>query len=391
MNTLTRRSFLGNFAVAAGASLASPALPASTRAAPVGANGAIRLAIIGLGNKGRGHVGQLAGRKDARVVALCDVDETAIARAVQGAEGKLAAPFTSTDARAIMARADVDAVIVASANHWHALHAVWGCQAGKDVYVEKPMTHTVWEGRKVIEAAAKYGRIVQVGTQYRSETGLAEGIRYVRTGELGKLKHIHAVYYGGRGAIARRAPWYPDFLDYNLFCGPTPMIPLEREKLHYDWHWSWATGNGEIGNNGVHVLDAALRYIGADAAPRRMLALGGRFGRNDAADTPNTHLAVFDYADVPVMFEARALPARPGVMLMDQVNGIRTGTVAHCEGGYVSGLIGCAAYDPSGKLIRKFGGDGGRGHMDNFLNAVRSRRAADLAAPATAGHVSAAL
>jgi len=169
------------------------------------------------------------------------------------------------------------------------------------------------------------------------------------------------------------------------------MIPLEREKLHYDWHWSWATGNGEIGNNGVHLLDAARRFLGDDAAPRRVLGLGGRFGRNDAADTPNTHLAVYDYANVPVMFEARALPAKPGVMMMDQVNGIRTGVVAHCEGGYVSGLIGCAAYDPSGKLIKKFGGDGGRGHMDNFLNAVRSRRAADLAAPATVGHVSAAL
>jgi len=230
-----------------------------------------------------------------------------------------------------------------------------------------------------------------VGTQYRSETGLAEGIRYLHTGELGKLKHIHAVYYGGRGAIARREPWYPDFLDYNLFCGPTPMAPLEREKLHYDWHWSWSTGNGEIGNNGVHLLDAALRFIRADTAPRRILGLGGRFGRNDAADTPNTHITIYDYPDAPVIFEARALPAKPGMLMMDQVNGIRTGVVAHCEGGYLSGLIGCAAYDPSGKVIRKFVGDGGRGHMDNFLTAVRNRRAEELAAPATIGHVSAAL
>lgn len=391
MHTMDRRLFLKSSAAIAGGRLAASALPASTRAAPAGANGALRAAIIGLGTKGRGHLKQLSGRKDVRVVALCDLDRQALARVANEADDQLAAPYTCTDPREIMARTDVDLIVIATGNHWHALLAVWGCQAGKDVYVEKPMTHTVWEGRKLIEAGGKYGRIVQVGTQYSSEQGLAEGIRYVRSGELGKLTHVHAVYYGGRGAIARRPPWYPDFLDYNLFCGPTPMIPLEREKLHYDWHWSWATGNGEIGNNGVHILDAALRMIGADTAPRRVLGLGGRFGRNDAADTPNTHIAVYDYADVPVIFEARALPAKPGVMMMDQVNGIRTGMVAHCEGGYISGLIGCAAYDPSGKIIRKFVGDGGRGHMDNFLNAVRSRRASDLAAPATIGHVSAAL
>jgi predicted dehydrogenase len=391
MNPLTRRSFLKTTAAAAGAGLAASALPTSTRAAPAGANHAIRVAIIGLGTKGRAHLRQLAGRKDVRVTAICDLDQAAIARALKEEDSKLAAPFTCTDARDLMGRADVDVVIIASANHWHAPLAVWGCQAGKDVYVEKPMTHTVWEGRKLIEAAAKYGRIVQVGTQYRSETGLAEGIRYIRSGELGKLKHVHAVYYGARGSIGRRAPWYPDFLNYDLFCGPAPVVPLEREKLHYDWHWSWATGNGEIGNNGVHLLDVALRIVGADAAPRRVLGLGGRFVHQDAAETPNTHLAIYDYPGVPVIFEARALPAKPGMMMMDQANGIRVGVVAHCEGGYVSGLVGCAAYDPAGKVIKKFVGDGGRGHMDNFLDAVRSRRAADLAAPASVGHVSAAL
>ena len=377
--------------MAAGASLATSALPISTRAAPAGANNAIRVAIIGLGTKGRAHLGQLSGRKDVRVVALCDIDDKAIARVLKESEEKLAAPFTCTDAREIMSRPDVDVVIVASSNHWHALLGVWACQAGKDVYVEKPMTHTVWEGRKLIEAAAKYNRIVQAGTQYRSERGLTEGIEYVRSGALGKLKHVHAVYYAGRGSIGRREPWYPDFLDYNLYCGPTPVIPLEREKLHYDWHWSWATGNGEIGNNGVHLLDIALRFVGADAAPRRVLGLGGRYARNDAAETPNTQMAIYDYANTPVIYEGRALSAKPGMMMSDQVNGIRVGVVAHCEGGYVSGLVGCAAYDPSGKVVKKFGGDGGRGHMDNFLNAVRSRRAADLAAPATVGHVSAAL
>jgi len=391
VNTLTRRSFLNASAAVAGAHLAAAAVPSSTRAAPAGANGAIRVAIVGLGIMGRGHLKRLSGRKDVRVVALCDVDPRAIAGALKDTASNLVAPFTCIDAREIMTRPDVDAIIIASGNHWHALQAVWSCQAGKDVYVEKPMTHTVWEGRKLIEAAEKYGRIVQVGTQYRSETGLAAGIHYVRSGELGKLKHIHAVCHSGRKASARRAPWYPDFLDYDLFCGPTPMIPLEREELHWDWHLSWATGNGQLGNCGAHLLDIARRYIGADTPPRRVLGLGGRFGPDDYADTPNTQIAVYDYENVPLIYESRGLPAKPGTTVLDQVNGIRVGVVAHCEGGYVSGAVGCAAYDPAGKLIKKFGGDGGRGHMDNFLDAVRSRRTAGLAAPAIAGHVTAAL
>lgn len=340
---------------------------------------------------GRGHLKRLSARKDVRVVALCDLDTRAIAGALKDLEPSGSAPFTCTDAREIMSRADVDVIVIASGNHWHALQTVWGCQAGKDVYVEKPMTHTVWEGRKIIAAAEKYGCIVQVGTQYRSETGLAAGIDYVRSGALGKLKHVHALCFSTRKPSVRRAPWYPDFLDYDLFCGPTPMIPLEREELHWEWHLSWATGNGQLGNHGAHLLDIARRFIGADAPPRRVLGLGGRFGPDDFADTPNTQVAIYDYPDVPLIFEGRGLPAKPDTTVLDQVNGIRVGVVAHCEGGYVAGLVGCAAYDPAGQLIRKFGGDGGRGHMDNFLTAVRSRRTADLAAPAIAGHVTAAM
>jgi len=391
MTTLSRRSFLKTATAAAGAGLAAAASPTSTRSAPSGANGAIRIAIIGLGTMGQGHVKRLADRKDVRVVALCDLDRRAIDRALKEVGAKLAAPFTCTDAREIMTRPDVDAIVIASGNHWHALQAVWGCQAGKDVYVEKPMTHTVWEGRKIIEAAEKYGRIVQVGTQYRSETGLAAGLDFVRSGALGKLKHVHAVSHLARKASARRDPWYPDFLDYDLFCGPTPVIPLERAELHWDWHLSWATGNGILGNFGAHLLDIARRFVGAESAPRHVLGFGGRYGRDDFADTPNTQIAVYGYENAPVIFESRALPDKPGSTVLDQVKGLRVGVVAHCEGGYVSGLVGWSAYDPAGKLIKKFGGDGGRGHMDNFLAAVRSRRTADLAAPAITGHVTAAM
>jgi len=392
MRLLSRRSFLINSALVGGASAAAGLLRPSVWAAPAGANDAIRIAIIGLGTKGRQHLKVLSARDGVRVTALCDLDRAALDSAVKSVDAKKVAPFTTTDPREIMSRRDVDAVIVAAGNHWHALLSVWACQAGKDVYCEKPMTHTVWEGRKMIEAARKYGRIVQAGTQYRSEKGLNDGIKFIHSGQLGKLKHVHAVYYGARGSIGRRAPWYPTNLNYDLFCGPTPMVPLERDKLHYDWHWTWDTGNGELGNNGVHILDAALRIVQSDAPPRRVLGVGGRYVYQDAAETPNSQIAVYDFPNAPVIYEGRALSARPGANYMDAVAGIRVGVVAYCEGGHLTGLTGSVAYDTAGKVIQKFAGDGGGlTHMSNFLSAIRSRNASELAAPVQIGHVSASI
>lgn len=392
MRPFSRRSFLKKSALATGVGAAASVLRPSVWAAPAGANDAIRIAIIGLGTKGRQHLKVLSARDDVRVTALCDLDQLALNGAVKSAEAKKVVPFTTTDPREIMVRNDVDAVVVAAGNHWHALLSVWACQAGKDVYCEKPMTHTVWEGRKMIEAAQKYRRIVQVGTQYRSEKGLNEGIKFIHSGQLGKLKHVHAVYYGPRGSIGRRNPWYPTNLDYDLFCGPTPMVPLERDKLHYDWHWSWDTGNGELGNNGVHILDAAMRIVQSDTPARRVLGVGARYVHQDAADTPNSQIAVYDFPNAPVIYEGRALTAKPGAGYMDAVAGIRVGVIAYCEGGYLTGLTGSMAYDNTGKLIQKFAGDGGGlTHMSNFLSAIRSRNARELAAPVTIGHVSASI
>ena len=390
MSSLTRRSFLGQTALAAGATLAARFQP-SVHAAPAGANEDIRLGVIGLNGKGSAHLKNLVRMPGVRVVALCDVDPRVLARTAANLPEGYPAPFRTTEARELIARKDVDAVMVVTSNHWHALLTVWACQAGKDVYVEKPMSRTVWEGRKMIEAAAKYGRIVQVGTHYRSEKGLAEAIQYLHEGHLGKINHIRAIVYNLRPSIGRKLPWYPEGLNYDVFCGPTPMRPLERNNLHYDWHWEWDTGNGELGNNGVHVLDIALRIARHAAAPRRIASFGNRYGIDDVAQTPNTHVAVYDYPEIPLIFEHRALPAKPGVNYMDQHGGLRTGVVAHCEGGSFAGLIGGTAYDPAGKVIRKFVGDGGATHVKNFLAAMRSRRKQDLAAPVETGHLSAAL
>lgn len=390
MTTLPRRQFLQSCAIATGAAVVGGWRP-STFAAPIGANDAIRLGLIGLNGKGTAHLKNLLKMPGVRVAGLCDVDPRVLARVAATIPTTQLPPFQTTDARELIARADIDAVMIVTSNHWHALLTVWACQAGKDVYVEKPMSRTVWEGRKMIEATAKYQRIVQVGTHYRSETGLAEAIQFLHAGELGKINHIRAIVYNLRPSIGQLPGWYPDWLNYDLFCGPAPMRPIERKQLHYDWHWQWETGNGELGNNGVHVLDIALRIAKHDTAPRRVLSFGGRYGIDDVAETPNAHVAVYDYPNIPLLFEHRALPAKPGVNYMDQHGGLRVGVVAHCEGGSFSGLIGGTAYDLKGKAIRKFAGDGGGTHVRNFFDAIRSRRQADLAAPVETGHVSASL
>lgn len=390
MPAFSRRSFLQKSTLAAGATLAASFRP-SVHAAPAGANNAIRVGIIGL-NKGAQHLKTLLKMPDVRVAGLCDLDPKVLTRIAGGIPQSYPAPFQTTDARELIARKDIDAVMVVASNHWHALLTLWACQAGKDVYVEKPMSRTVWEGRKMIEAAAKYDRIVQVGTHYRSETGLAEAIKYLHAGELGKISHIRAIVYNLRLSIGRKLPWYPTDVNYDLFCGSTPVRPLERDRLHYDWHWDWNTGNGELGNNGVHVLDIALRMAKHDGPPRRALSFGNRYGIEGVAETPNTHLAVYDYPQIPLIFEHRALPAKPGVSFMDPQGGLRgVGVIAYCEGGTVAGLTGATAFDPSGKVIRKFPGDGGGGHVKNFFDAVRSRRKQNLAAPVEVGHLSASL
>lgn len=390
MKLIDRRVFLKTSVRALGAGVASRFVPSSW-ARPLGANDAIRLGVIGINDKGSEHIRQLLETPGARIVALCDVDPNVLAREVEKLKAKEVGVFATTDARRLLERADVDAVVIATSNHWHALLTVWACQAGKDVYVEKPISRTIWEGRKMVESAAKYGRIVQAGTQFRSDTGWPEAIAWLQAGNLGKIKCVHTICYKLRESIGRRLPWYPDWLDYDMYCGPTPMVPLERRRLDYDWHWDWRTGNGELGNNGPHVIDLARRITGQEGWPQRTMSLGGHFVVDDVATTPNTQLAIFDFgAGVPILFEARGLPAQPGVNYMDPFRSMRgpNGLSVLCEGGYYSGYTGGAAYTHEGKQILRFPGDGGAGHMTNFLAAVRSRRSADLAAPIATGHTS---
>lgn len=388
-NVLSRRAFLRSAAAAIGTGLIARAGVSPAWARPIGANDDVRVAVIGINNKGADHIKQLLKTRGARIVALCDVDPRILAREVGLLKARQMEVFAATDPRKVLERDDVDAVVIAVGDHWHALLTVWACQAGKDVYIEKPISRTVWEGRKIIEAAAKYGRIVQAGMQRRSDPGVEDAVRYVREGHLGPVRWIRTVYNERRTSIGRRMPWYPDWLDYDLYCGPMPMAPIERDELHYSWRFMWNAGTGDMANFGIHVLDMARRFGNYDAPPRRVMCVGGRFRNPDVGETPNTLTAVFDYPDAPpLVFEHHGLPAKPGVRFTDAYRGLRMGVCVQCEGGYYAGGTGGAVYDNHDRLIKKLPGDGGAGHMDNFLAAVRSRRAQDLAAPIAVGHAS---
>jgi predicted dehydrogenase len=364
----------------------------------------VRLAIVGLGGidvpgsvGGRGRQLIDAFRKvpGARITALCDADQAILNHGVQIMKKTGSAVTAYTDIRRLLEDRNVDAVVVATPNHWHALAAVWACQAGKDVYVEKPLAYNIWEGRQIVAAAQKYGRIVQVGTQSRSSIALREAVEFLRSGQMGKPRYAHAIIYRPRtslGKVAAPTP-VPSTVDYDLWSGPAALEPIRRRQLHYEWHWFWTWGNGEIGNNGVHYLDICRWMLGGTEAPRHALSIGGRFLFDDDGETPNTHIALLDCQPAPILCEIRGLPEdKPPA---GSFRGLRTGVIIQCEGGYLrTDLTAGTAFDPQDKQIKAFTGpksaDTTVTHVTNFVEAVRRRDAGQLHAPVLEGHLSTA-
>jgi predicted dehydrogenase len=380
---MNRRDFV-KASVAAGLSTLVP------HARVRGANGDIRVAVVGIRSQGRNHINWFRKIPGVRVVAVCDADQSFLERETQEFAKRDEKVATYVDYRKLLEDKDIDAVITATPNHWHALVTVWGCQAGKDVYVEKPVCHNIWEGRQMVAAARKYNRIVQAGTQRRSDTGLREAIEFVNQGNLGKVRLIRGFVYGLRTSIGKvDGPQpVPETVDYNLWCGPAPMTPLMRKNLHYDWHWVWPTGDGDFGNNGIHYIDICRWITGQNQLAPRVVSLGGRFGYIDDGETPNTQIVYLDYQPVPILFELRNLPRFKGDSAMDHYRGVRYGVIVDCEGGY---LAGGYAYDWKGQRIRQFRLTEGSGHHENFIAAVRSRKVSDLNADVQEGYLSAAL
>lgn len=348
----------------------------------------LRVAVIGVRGRGWNHVHAFQRLDHVDVVALCDCDRGVLDRRAAEFEQLHERRIDAVvDYRDLLERSDIDIVSIATPNHWHALMTVEACNAGKDVYVEKPVSHNIAEGEHILEAAATTGRIVQAGTQSRSCPAIRDGIAWMHEGHLGGMTVARGLCYKPRQPIGLvdgpRTP--PDGIDYDLWCGPAPMKPLMRRNLHYDWHWDTDTGNGDIGNQGIHQMDICRWAIGALSMPQRVGSIGGRLGYRDDGNTPNTQVALLEYGTIPLLFEVRGLPKdldsqqRNWNGSMDTYMGQRIAAVIHCEGGALvvpTGARDCWAVDADGRRIESWSESAD--HFANFITAVRSRNSAEL-------------
>ena len=396
MKTLSRRSFIRGSLFAT----AALSLPARSWAQVLGANDVVRVAVIGFNGRGKDHIEGFRDLKGARIVALCDADRDVLEREAKKFRDRNEPIATYTDIRKLLESKKLDAISIATPNHWHSLMAIWGCQAGKDVYVEKPVSHNVWEGRQIVEAARKYGRIVQTGTQCRSNPGMREAIQYVRDGHLGKIKLARGLCYKARKSIGKVSDEQPapKSVDYDLWTGPAPLEPLHRARLHYDWHWVWPTGNGDVGNQGIHQMDIARWALGVSELSPRVFSVGGRLAYEDDGTTPNTQFVFHDYKPAPLIFEVRGLPKarqyQEGDLWgknLDSYHGAGVGVVIDGDQGHmvIPSYDGAIVYDNDWKEVKRF--KGGADHYENFLKAVHSRKASELNAEILEGHLSSAL
>jgi predicted dehydrogenase len=388
MTQQTRRTFLQ-----------ASALSAIAASRAFGANDRINVAVVGVGGRGRDHIEEYAKQPEAHIYALCDVDQANLERAtalVQQLTG--AKPKTYENMKDVFADKEVHAVSMPLPNHWHALAAVWACQAGKDVYVEKPACHDPYEGRQMVAAARKYGRMMQVGSQGRSIAHKIRAVQMLRDGVIGEVYMARGLCFKRRKSIGHTpAEPVPAGVDWDKFLGPAPMIPFSKNRFLYNWHWFWDTGNGDIGNQGVHEMDIARWGLGVDL-PSSVIASGGKYVYDDDQQTPNTLLARFDYGGKELVFEVRGLQTGKESDLSK--------TDSNCIGNLFYGSEGWMALDaegyriykgePEGQLVQqaKFEEpqqtDTGP-HMANFLAAVRSRKYQDLHADIEIGRISADL
>ena len=406
MTTYSRRTFLKTATLVTAATM----LSARSWGQVVGANSDVRVAVVGLNGRGKNHLASLRALRGVRIVAICDVDTAVLDKMAAELAKDGIMPEKFTDVRTLLASPAIDAITVATPNHWHSLMGVWACQAGKDVYVEKPVSHSIWEGRQLVAAATKYNRVVQAGVQVRSGEGLQEAVAWVQAGNLGKITAARGFCYKRRKSIGKTTgpQLVPGTVNYDLWLGPAKVEPPHRARFHYDWHWFNAYGNGDVGNQGIHQMDVARWFLGEPGLPRHTLSIGGRLGYTDDGETPNTQVVIHDYATAPLIFEVRGLPAvadpnegQPGVpgadaagalaASMDKYRGVNIGNVIDCEGGSVvtSNYFSATALDRDGKVLREFMGEDR--HMQNFIDVVRSRQTAKQYGPIDQAHVSSAL
>lgn len=393
MSHLSRRRLLQ----AAAASAVFPLFTISgTKASGrvIGANDAVKVGVAGINGRGQSHISELLDVPNVRITTLIDPDQTIWEARAKSVEAKsMLRPNMVQDIRKVLDDKNLDVVTVATCNHWHSLLTIWACQAGKDVYVEKPISHNIFEGRKCVEAAAKYGRVVQHGTQQRSSQSRADEIAAVHSGKYGKLLVSKGYCCKPRWSIGFKnveAP--PETLDWNIWVGPAPMQDFHRNLVHYNWHWFWDFGNGDIGNQGVHEMDVARWGIKDGTLPTKVWSLGGRFLPDgpDQGQTPNMELSVMEFGEVLLVFETRGLVANAK---------LAPGFPNQVENEYYTteGLIkgGKFYQDGKGEGEKVSGGEPRKvtpgGAFGAFIAAVRSRKPEDNNASAEVAHYSAAL
>jgi predicted dehydrogenase len=384
MSKITRREFAkGSIAAMATITIAGTKSSGNV----IGANDTVRIAVAGLRGRGEAHVGAYVGMPNVEISYLVDPDSRTFSRRLEQI-GDRPAPFMVKDIRRALEDRNVDAISIAAPNHWHALMTVWGAQAGKHVYVEKPSSHNVKEGRIALDMARRHNVIVQHGTQNRSDPAWANTIAAIRSGRYGRLLVSRALCYKLRNSIGTRpnsAP--PREVDFNLWLGPAQATPFHANLVPYNWHWFWAFGNGDIGNQGVHQMDIARWAIADATLPRSVISVGGRFGYTDQGETANTQVTSMDFGPTQLIFEVRGLRST-------DYRGQGVGNVFHLEEGVIAGHRfyprGGEASEPVRQMMvpRR---PGGANHFANFIGAVRSRRVTDLNADIAEGHYSSAL
>jgi predicted dehydrogenase len=299
MSSLDRRHFLG---ASAGVALTA----ATAGGAAQQPNQRVNLAVMGVRSRGRDLIRGFSAFDDVDVTCLCEIDDGMVAGALQAVNARQKqAPRVEKDIRRVLQDKNITAVAIAAPDHWHALATIWACEAGKHVYVEKPVSHNLVEGRRMVEAARRHERIVQVGTQRRSSANYQSAAEFIRLGKLGRVPFVRTCIAGNRPNIGHlQDSTVPKGVDYDLWLGPAPQRPFNQNRFHYKWHWNWDYGTGEIGNNGIHGLDLVRMLLNLDA-PTRISAGGGKLYYDDDQQTPDTHVAVFDFPGTTLVWEHR--------------------------------------------------------------------------------------
>ena len=400
---LSRRDFISRGTRSAAGVVAAGAVMNSVIPQKVlGANDRINIAVVGIRGRGKNHYQQWAKIPGVHVKTLCDIDENLFPERVAEVEklqGKK--PGTEVDIRKVLEDKEIDAISIATVDHWHALATIWGCQAGKHVYVEKPISHNIWEGRKMIEAARKYNRVVEAGMQNRSLTAVRKAMEFLHSGELGDIYMAKGLCFKPRNSIGKKqnAP-IPKGVNYDLWLGPAPWRPFNPNRFHYNWHWFWDYGCADIGNQGPHQMDIARWGMNKEVHPQKVKCVGGYYAFDCDQETPNTQMATFEYDDGKlIQFEVRGL-------YTNDEDGIKIGNLFYGTKGWMhlNGTEwktyygrknepgpGYSGKDEVAADPMNLSGAGGGGHFGNFIQAVRANNWMQLTGDILDGHMSASM